>query len=311
VTVTPRDVVLRRPRAIFDLSDEFAAARRPQGETPRPFGPLRFRLVARLPDGGRDELREPIDLVMRQNPSGYHVFFGQVAESGDDRRDLPEGRYEIRVDSWYYQPATFALAVPDPEAGPLTPPEVRLRRALAPGHRYPFRFTGRPTTQLVGSAHRTDGSGLEDVLVRSAPALHEYRTGRDGQWMLAFPESRGSGPVDVEVTPHGEAPVTISATLRAGRQTSLAQTSLRGSVRTEPGLRAAATISVSGEQETSTSRPDGRWFFYFRPGFVPDPADPFVDVAAALPDGRALVRPGVRLQPHSSVPVPPFDFASL
>jgi hypothetical protein len=312
---TPYRLVLRAPRAILDLRDEFAAGRTLAPAPPRPFGPVQLRVVARLDGAERQELDPPLDPVVRENPSGYRIWFGEVRSPEGGNHALPGGRYALTVESWYYQPLELEVELPPPEDGRFAETPDPFTLNLLPSYGYPFPRAARGTTQLLGSLHGRDGTGQPDALVRSAPAVNDYRTDETGQWMLAFADDQPSGPVDVEIELPERPAVTVPAELRRGAQATLAQTSLRGAVRTEAGYGAAtATIGVSGQVDASRSRPDGSWSYYFDPDFAPDPADPSadvttVDVTATLPDGRTLTQPDVTVRRRASTPGPIFDFS--
>jgi hypothetical protein len=91
-----------------------------------------------------------------------------------------------------------------------------------------------------------------------------------------------------------------------GRDSTLAETGLRGGVLTDDGVPiAGAAVTVSGQPGRTLSETDGQWSYYFRP----DQLATNVNVTATLPDGRSQSRGGVPVQPRSTVVVDSFRFA--
>ena len=236
---------------IFLPVDGYVRDRGYQGDQPRPVGPLRYILVARLRPGGiRDVFQPPLVLTTLTNPSGYDLFFDRVrpilesiasgAGAGDEfdvllpsprpprRMKLADGSYVIRVISRFYAPAEVVRTIPDPLPTPANP-SPRPDPApliLNPGPAYPF---SAGSTLLRGVELGTDGGGVTDVVVSvlGQPGV-AARTGRSGQWVLAFPPGQASGPVVIRFTRPGQVPVDVPVVLTAGAETALPQTAIRG-----------------------------------------------------------------------------------
>jgi hypothetical protein len=132
-------------------------------------------------------------------------------------------------------------------------------------------------------------------------------TDESGQWVLVFPEGQASAAVIVRFRlPNGATSNVAGVQIEPGRDSTLPQTALRGSVTTNAGVPIpGATVTVSGQPGSSRSRVDGGWFYFFRPD---EPATN-VTVTATLPDGRSQSRGGVPVQPRSTVVVQSFEFA--
>jgi len=267
------------PTRAFDLEDAFAAKRRTRGPHPRPIEPIVFRLLAEVVGGVRRPLTPPLELVVRRNASGHHLFFDTVrVADGGTRRVTLAGRYVVRIESPFYQTfeaADLDLPLPGEPFGPVE---------LQPGYAYPFP---PPSTDLVpqgdvmvrvasptllrGGILTTDGQGIAGVTVRAGDAS-AYRTDASGQWVLVFPSTQAEGNVDVAFTmPGAPGPITVHAVgVVPGRETSLGQSALRGWVQTRDGRAlAGATVGVRGalgeDHGRSTSAADGRWAFHFPP----------------------------------------------
>jgi hypothetical protein len=303
----PRILESRRLMAIgiFDLEDRYARELRVGESHPRPIGDVRIVLVGRMVGGQREEFPEPLTPVIRRNPSGYHLFFGRVkAWDGVDRAVLSPGTYIVRVESQFYQPTERDdIVLPRPDAAYFFD--------LQPGVAYPFparvsRSAG--PTLLRGSLHHQGGAPIAGALIEvAAPgaAATPYRTGEDGQWVLAFPLGQPSGDVAVRITLPDAVPVVLTAQVVQGRETSLQQTALRGWVVNAAGFGIrGATITVSGQPGQSTTDADGRWFYYFA---LDQPAAQ-VRVTAALPDGQSLSQDNQPVQPGAATMVPTFRF---
>jgi hypothetical protein len=289
--------------AIFDLEDRYARELR-VGEThPRPFGAVNIYLLGRMVDGQRMDFPEPIKLKVRNNPSGYLLFFGRVQGPDDVVRDAGlQGTYVVRVESQFYQQAERDdIELPRPDAAYLFD--------LLPNIAYPFPArvsTSAGPTLLRGSLHGRDGAAIAGARVElAAPGVAPYRTGEDGQWMLVFPRDQPSGDVAVRITLPGAQPLTIDAPVVRGRETSLQQTAMRGWVVNAAGFGIrGATITVSGQADRSTTDADGRWFYYFDL----DQGAAQVHVTATLPDGRSLTSAGQLVQPRGVTRVSTFRF---
>ncbi len=153
-------------KLIFNLEDSYLRERLGPRSHPRPYEPLRFWLVARESPGPREVYPVPRELVITRNPSGYHLFFGEVWLPDDEARrerssvrrtnrsqrpkrqiDLIDGTYLIRVTSPLYQTEERPVMLPLPNLNVRDPgnPDPALRDpiaqytlALRPGYAYPF-----------------------------------------------------------------------------------------------------------------------------------------------------------------------------
>jgi hypothetical protein len=318
---------LRPATAILDLDDRWALRRGIHGRHPRPFGAIRYSLVAREVGGVRQPLADPMRLVMIRNPSGYDLFFGQVWFNDHDRvsrptdfpgrppgrRDSPsngsepgllradlQGTYILRIESDYYQTAEQPIALPSSE----TPYSI----GLEPGYRYPFPdpFTahGGAPTLLRGTLYATGGAALPRVRVEVPDRSLSYVTNDSGQWVLVFPDDEPSSVVTVRIGwPDGRSEQVPAVAIEQGRSRTLVQAGLRGWVHDAAGLPVrGARVSVSGHAGEALTGVDGSWYFYF--GLSQPVA--IATVTAVLPDGRALTRPNVQVQPRALVVVPTF-----
>jgi len=292
-------------QAVFDVEDVFARERGVSGPHPRAVRPLRFVAVARIVAGAREQLDPPPVLEIRRNTSGYDLFFGTCRVGDDIRRRLADGTYAVRVESdGVYQRLEHDVSIPRP-----TPPYVY---DLEPGFAYPFP-SGSPIrrslgpTLLRGSLQGADTRGIAGATVEVVGASNAYRTDETGQWVLVFPDTQPSGDVTVRFTlPDGTVTDVPNVPIVAGREATLAQTALRGSVMSDAGAPIAdAEVAVSGQPATTRTGPDGSWFYFFPVG----QAAVNVDVTATVPDGASQLRPGVPVQPRATVVVPSFRFA--
>jgi hypothetical protein len=265
--------------------------------------------VARITGGGRVELDPPLELGVMRNASGFDLFFGSAAPVGtDEPRRLDQGTYAVRLSSGgVYQTVERAdIAIP----APATP----YRFELDPGCAYPFpsgaaSARGGAPTLLRGGLQAPDATGIEGARV-DVPALASVRlhtTDESGQWVLVFPEGQPSGAVSVRFRlPDGTTTNVAGVPIVAGRDSTLPQTALRGSVTTTAGVAIPeATVTVSGQPGSTRSQVDGGWFYFFRP----DQPGTNVTVTATLPDGRSQSRGAVPVQPRSTVVVQSFRFA--
>ena len=188
--------------------------RRGQVYHPRPIEPVTFWLVGEATGGVPTPYAQPMEMVVVQNPSGYHLFFGEVrlAPSGktqpggltsrnsrvDDRRrsiNLADGTYSVRVSSPFYQGQVrddITVPMPNPNDHSSGAPYFF---DLTPGYAYPFPEPDpwRPTdlttgcpgpgstaewasapTLLRGSLHTFDGQPLEGATVRVDTGVRAY-----------------------------------------------------------------------------------------------------------------------------------------
>lgn len=291
---------------IFDLEDRFARARGVRGPHPRPFEPVKFFATAEIVGGARQEFARPLELVVKRNSLGYHCFFGAVKHpDGSIRRGaLTDGTYAVRAEGRFYQRVEREDIVL-PVAG------SAYFYDLPPAYSYPFPSEstltgGRGLTLLRGSLHETDGRGVAAATVEVVGLTDSYLTDETGQWALVFDDAQASGNFTVRVTfADGTVEDVLNVPVVQGRETGLAQTALRGWVRSGAGVGlAGASIRVQGQTGSTATGSDGGWFYYFGLNQTAAP----VDVDAVLPDGQSLTENNVQVQPHATVVVPTFQF---
>jgi hypothetical protein len=299
---------LRRQTAIliFDLEDRYARERGVRGRHPRPIGPIKLCVVGRMVGGVRQVIDPSLELVVRRNASGYHLFFGVVRlpDGTSHEAALAAGTYVVRVESRFYQWAEREDIV-------LPESETPYFFDLEPGYAYPFPSEsslpgGRGPTLLRGSLHRPDGQAIAWVTIQVVGQSNTYRTDDTGQWALVFPDTQPTGNVTVRFElPDGTVENVANVPIVQGRETGLAQTALRGWVLTDAGVGIPrATVRVSGYPAQTTTGSDGSWFYYFG---LNQPADT-VSVTAVLPDGRSRTQSNVLVQPRATVVVPTIRF---
>lgn len=183
---------------IFDLEDIYAREWAVRGRHPRPIGPIKFYVVGQVVNGSRQDFHEPLELVVRRNPSGYHLFFGVVRlPNGAKRRSyLADGKYIVRVEGRYYQQFEKDVTLPIPNAN------KPAFFDLFPAYLYPFPKTrgGRPTL-LRGCVQRPDGQGIAKVKVQIVGQEKiTSMTSETGRWLLIFPDDQPAGNVTVRFT---------------------------------------------------------------------------------------------------------------
>ena len=307
---------LRRYTAtlIFDLEDRFARERGVRQPHPRPFEPLKFLVTAQGVGAGRRAFEPPLELVVRRNGGGYHIFNNQVRLKNGTvlKRALADDLYDLRVEGRFYQSAEQAAVA-------LPRPDVALSLDLLPGYFYPFPTESVPLgghgfALLRGALHTTDGRGLAGAQVAVAGALSSYVTDETGQWVLIFPDAffpalQTTMQVTVDVTPPGGGPI-VSVTgvdVDKGRERALGETALRGQVLTTAGtVIPGAVVEVQGQPGQTATASDGSWFYYFD---LNQPVAPLVDVTARLPDGRTQTQNNQPVQTRATVAVPTFRFS--
>jgi hypothetical protein len=291
---------------VFDLEDSFARARGVRGN-PRPLGKIEFRLVGRFVDGARQDFANPLEMIVRVNNDGYHLFFGQVRTKSGVGYRLPadETRYVVRIESGFYQ--TVEL---DDIRWPR--PKEPYRRALHPGFAYPFPREsslgkGLGPTLLRGALLRPNGKGIAGAKVEVTSLSNEYVTDGSGQWVLFFSDSANPQTVTVTVTMPGAAnPIEIpNVKVVQGRENGLALTALSGRVTAAGGGVGGAKIGTDAFPDESETRSDGIWFYYF----PLNQAATTVAVTARLPDGRSQTQPNIQAQPRKTTTVPVFQFS--
>jgi len=298
---------LRQAAAIFDLEDRYARQRGVRGRHPRPLGKVELRVLGEVDGETLRDFEQPLEMTVVPNPSGFHLFFGEVRRPGRRGRTflLGGGTYAVRVESEFYQRAERRdVIMPEPAAPYFFD--------LDPGYCYPFPHCstlsgGRGPTLLRGGIFDRAGGGVEGVRVEAERALDDYRTDETGQWVLVFPDSLPDGEIAVRYRrPDGAVTEITDVPLLQGRETSLAQTALRGWVLNGTGVAlAGATLVVEGQPGESRTGDDGSWFYYFDP----TQSASEVNVMAVLDDGRHLVRPAVEVRPRATVVVPTFRFS--
>ncbi|MCP4659826.1 MAG: hypothetical protein GY856_30860, partial [bacterium] len=292
---------------------------------PRPLGKVEFRVLGEVDGESRRDFEQPLEMTVVPNPSGFHLFFGEVRRPERGSRGFPrrgtnggfpqrgtngafllgEGTYAVRVESEFYQLVERRdVLMPEPAAPYFCD--------LDPGYAYPFPHCstlsgGRGPTLLRGCVFDRAGDGVEGVRVEAEPALSDYQTDETGQWVLVFPDSLPDGEIAVRYHgPDGAVSEITDVPLLQGRENSLAQTALRGWVLNGTGVAlAGATIVVEGQPGDSRTGDDGSWFYYFDP----TQSASEVNVTAVLDDGRQLVRPGVEVRHRATVVVPTFRFS--
>jgi hypothetical protein len=258
---------LRTADLILNIVDGYAQARGMGDPDPRPIEPLYFYVIARFVIGVEQEIMPPLELVMKRNRSGYHLFYGTVRmpDGAIRERVLAPGRYIVRIDTRpyvppeaergvprLYQPAnvTVDLPMPDPR-DPASNTPYRVQLSPAPvypfPHATPLRMAfpvaggcnsanmpvGNGPTLLRGSLHQRDGRPRTGVTVDvpAIPALTAYTTGTDGGWVLSFPENQATGPVSLRFglpEPDNTVVNVPDVCVVHGYECSLSQTALRG-----------------------------------------------------------------------------------
>jgi hypothetical protein len=294
---------------IFNLEDVFARERRARGRHPRPLGAVKFLLVGRVVNGAREDFKPPLEMIIKNSSSGYHLFFGRI-KSADRyaRRALVDGtRYVVRVESDFYQPIER-----DDILWPIPRPVDPYSFDLRPGYAYPFPKEsslggGLGPTLLRGALLSPGGEGIAGATLRVQNQSNDYHTDRTGQWVLVFPDNQASGNVTLDIL-SADPPTQIqvpNVTVRRGLETGLAQTALSGRVVNQAGVGiGGAIITVDASQGESKTRGDGSWFYYF----PLDQAQITVAVTARLSDGRSQTRPNLTVQPKETTPVAVFQF---
>jgi hypothetical protein len=294
---------------VFDLEDAFGRERGVRGPHPHALGPVKFLLAGRFVNGVRVDFGSPLEMIIKNNPSGYHLFFGLVKSADMSvRRALVEGtRYIVRVESSFYQ-----VVERDDILWPMPHPVTPYFFDLQPGYAYPFPREsglggGLGPTLLRGALLTSGGEGVAGATVRVQNRPGEYRTDRTGQWVLAFPDSQSFGNVILDISaPDTSTQIQVIAMVEQGRDARLRQTALSGRVVSRSGIGlGGATIEVGSLQGRSKTRGNGNWFYYF----PLDQAAKTVAVTARLPDGRSQTQSNIQVRPRETTPVPVFQFS--
>ncbi len=291
---------------IFDLEDVYARDRGVRGPRPRPLAGVEYWIVGELVDSSIQTINPPWRLIVQRNPSGYHVFYGEVElANGEHRTQIAAGTYAVRVEGELYQHV---------ERQDVVLPELATPYSfdLEPGFRYPFPresslSKGRGTTLLRGGVHQRDGSGIAGVTVEVTQASYTYSTDATGQWVLVFPDDVTDSDLTVRFVWPDRPPTEVDGVpLIQGRDNSLMQTALRGWVLTEDGVPLrGATVEVVGQAGMVKTRGDGAWFYYFDPTTL----EQTVDIEFVLPDGRNLIASSILVRPRATVVVPTIRFS--
>lgn len=267
---------LEQAKFIFDVTDAYARDRGVFGLNPRPLEPLSYRFVARLTPAGAVPLEKPFDLMVQENPSGYHLFFGEIRLPDGRFINLgPEGQYKLQIKSQFYQRVEMDVDLASMHQAieasqKIQPTSIQ----LLPGYGYPFSYSnpyfhdysqplptqwqehnsaillsnsaGGPKkgglTLLRGGLFNTLGQGIENAVVRLTPPPagnlpYEYVTDESGQWVLVFEQDHISGEVNIQFDIPNEGVFDIhNVAVVRGRESRLAQTALRGWVLDNQGL---------------------------------------------------------------------------
>lgn len=208
---------------IFDLKDHYMRERGVQGPHPRPIEPILFYAMGQVVGGDRQLFAAPQRLVIRRNPSGYHLFFGTVRLAGGEVRSAfqTDGIYIVRVESRYYQPLEVDLQMP------MTDPKKPADLVLLPGYAYPFPRSVLPggggPTLLRGSVVDANDRGLGRVTIEViGQESIVYFTDSSGQWVLVFPDNQPAGPISLRLTTaDGTSEVVNNVSITQGQQSSL------------------------------------------------------------------------------------------
>lgn len=325
------------PALIVDPEDSYAREAGVRGRHPRPIGPLKYSLVAEMVAGTRHNFSEPLELVIKRNPSGYGLFFDSVRlpDKQVRRIQFANGTYVLRFESdrtqFYQRGEREDLVLPQPRT-------QSFHIDFKPGYAYPFPGQGTFATKrgpalIQGTIFDAEGRGIPKVTVALNPPptiqvstnpvvtrpwpFSEYLTDESGQWLLVVPQA-----IDYAPTPQPGIPSGSTVTVRfsfpnassidlpnipfaPGQATSLNQAALRGSVvRKDAGPIAGATIEISGEAVRTRSGSDGTWVHYF--GLTQ--ANTFVTVTATPPGGQPKQQNQIPVQARKTVWVPTFEF---
>jgi hypothetical protein len=307
---------IRRQSAtlIFDLKDQFAQKRGTRGAFPRPFEPIRFFATAKGAGPNRRVFKPALELVMRRNHGGYHIFHNQVKQTDGTilRGTLTDDVYDLRIEGNFYQTAERQnVQIPTNNRA--------LDFDLFPAYSYPFPTDLKPTggrgfALLRGSVHSAEGLGLANATVSVMGANSPYVTDTSGQWVLVFPDSffapnQITKTVIVEVTPPGGPAFNVpDVDVDKGKERALGETALRGWVVRKGLAVAGATVEVQGRPDKTTTGVEGSWFYYFGLD-QPHPSTSLVDVKATLPDGSTLTQSNQQVRSRATIVLPPFQFS--
>lgn len=183
-----------RPRGIFDVRDHFLEHQRDDGLAANVTEQVRFAIQAVVTPTGRVEPKDWA-LDTRRTLSGLSVFLDRVVEEDGPRvlrtLDPAATSVELRVRSPRFQAADVAF---QPATG------QRVQIDLTPAVDYPFdNIATRPDearpTLLRGSVREETELGVPDARVAVPEGLYEYRTERDGSWVIVLPDSAPWVPI--------------------------------------------------------------------------------------------------------------------
>jgi hypothetical protein len=312
--VTPVDEFQRLTATlIFDLEDSYARSRGLAGPHPRPMGSVAYSIIGRTTAGSRQLFRTPLKLAVKRNPSGFHLFFGELAGAPGESvaAGLSDGTYIVRVDSQFYQgverddivvPTAFAPKTSD---GPGQPWFFD----LSPNYAYPFPDSstlpgGLGPTLLRGVVRAFDGTGLAGAAIQVVGKSNLYSTDPSGQWVLVFSDAEPSGDVTVHFALADGTARDVVVPIVQGRDNSLPQTALRGWAMAAGAGLGGVRIQITGQLEDVISGADGSWFYYFDPNQMAR----VVSVTAQSPGGRRLTKDRIAVQPRATVMVQSFLF---
>jgi hypothetical protein len=298
---------------IFDLEDSYARSRGVAGPHPRPMGSVAYSIIGRTTAGNRQLFAIPLKLAVKRNPSGYDLFFGELAGAPGETltAGLSDGTYIVRVDSQFYQgaerddivvPTAFA---PKSSDGPGQPWFFD----LSPNYAYPFPDSstlpgGLGPTLLRGVVRAFDGTGLAGAAIQVVGKSNLYTTDPSGQWVLVFSDNEPSGDVTVHFALRDGTARDVVVPIVQGRDNSLPQTALRGWAMAAGTGLAGVRIQITGQLGQVVTGADGSWFYYFDLNQMAR----VVSVAARSTDGRPLTQDRIVVQPRATVIVPSFLF---
>jgi len=305
--MTALETYLARPVSAMTLVDRFAELRRTRESVPPPIPPVHFRLIARREGGIMTPLDPPIALRPKSGPSGAFLFADEQRIGGAVYRITP-GRYLLRIESDFYQPAQLETEWPLPQRPPRTVP-------LLPGSAYPFPDLSLSSTRLTlvrGTVvEEVFGTPVDGVRVEmlAPPDMGELARGLTdarGSWVLTLLDAPAADFTAMLrfSKPDGGAVVDVADVhVVRGAENALSNTALRGIVLTAAGAAPIheAEITIDGHPGSVRTDRDGRWIFYL------SLFEPNVDarVNATSPGGATAVQ-DTPIRNRATVVVPPF-----
>lgn len=214
---------------ILNIEDVFARTYGIKGFHPRPIGPLHFWLVKHLVNGVAQKVEPPWQLLMRQNDTGYYLFFGTVRLPGGVElkvvheengvlipNDLTGAVWDVRVTGPYYRQFD-SLGIPFPDSGAVH--DLNLR----PGYAYPFPTVsalpnGTGSTLVRGLVRDQQNRGIANSTV--TVQADSYVTDDTGQWVLDFPDTQPAGVIAIQVTLEDGTVINTQANITPGQTTT-------------------------------------------------------------------------------------------